>query len=234
VRLELEGAVGDRRFLLVDENGCLYNAKRHGPLVGVQARFDPGANTLELRFPDGAVVAGEVATDGAVDTTYYGSSQVADAVVGPWSDALSSFAGAAIRLVRPRDFRATDRGSDGGVSLVSTAALDVLGEHAGCDTVDGRRFRMLFGVDGIGPHAEERWLGSRVRIGEAVAQLHGNVGRCAVTTQHPDTGVADLDTLKTIKSYRDHVPTSEPLPFGVYGEVVEPGTVRLGDEIVPL
>jgi uncharacterized protein YcbX len=231
VRLEREGAAGDRRFLLVDENGCLFNAKRHGPLLSVQAHYDAAENTLELRFPDGAVVAGEVATDGPVDTVYYGNPQRADALVGPWSDALSAFAGSTIRVVRPRGFRATDRGSGGGVSLVSTAALDVLGGHAGCGSVDGRRFRMLFGVDGIGAHTEEGWLGGRVRIGEAVAQLHGNVGRCAVTTQHPDTGIPDLDTLKTIGAYRSDVPTSEPLPFGVWGEVVEPGTVRLGDPV---
>jgi uncharacterized protein YcbX len=93
---------------------------------------------------------------------------------------------------------------------------------------------MLFGVDGVAAHAEDEWVGRRVRIGEAVALLHGNVGRCVVTTQHPDTGIRDLDTLRTLKDYRGDVATTERLPFGVYGEVVEPGTVRLGDEIVPL
>ena len=232
--MELEGAVGDRRFFLVDEDGRLFNAERHGPLVGVQARFDHETDSLELRFPDGDVVSGEVVTDGTIDTRLFGGSVVAERVVGPWAQAVSSFAGRRVFLVRPREFHATDRGSRGGVSLVSTAALDALGKEAGSGPVDGRRFRMLFGVDGIEPHAEDAWVGGRVRIGEAVAQLHGNVGRCVITTQHPDTGVRDLDTLRVIKDYRGEAPTTERLPFGVWGEVVEPGTVRLGDDVVPV
>ena len=234
MRLELAGAAGDRRFFLVDADGRLFNAERLGPLVGVQARYDDAGNTLELRFPDGEVVRAEVSTDGAVETRLFGGPLVADRVVGPWADALSSFAGRDVLLVRPRDYHATDRGSRGGVSLVSTAALAALAAEAGSSPVDGRRFRMLFGVDGTEPHAEDAWVGGRVRIGDAVAQLHGNVGRCVITTQHPDTGVRDLDTLRTLKDYRGELPTTERLPFGVWGEVVEPGTVRLGDPVEPL
>ena len=49
--------------------------------------------------------------------------------------------------------------------------------------------------------------------------------------QDPDTGVPDLDTLATLKAYRDDVPTTEPLPFGVHASVLEPGRVRIGDEV---
>ena len=69
------------------------------------------------------------------------------------------------------------------------------------------------------------------RLGGAVVVPRGNIGRCAVTTQNPDTGVRDLDTLAALKSYRDTTPTTEPLPFGVWGEVAEPGSVRVGDPI---
>jgi uncharacterized protein len=232
VQLDLEGAAGNRLFYLVDDDGRLYNAERHGPLVGIEARYDAGANTLALRFPDGTTVDGEVATDGTVETRRGSGPQLADAVVGPWSEALSAFTGRPVRLVRPHG-PATDRGSRGGISLVSTAALHALGAEAGCDGVDGRRFRMLFGVDGIAAHAEDAWVGRRVRIGEAIALLHGNVGRCVVTTQDPDTGIRDLDTLRTIKDYRGEVATTERLPFGVYGEVVEPGIVRVGAAVEP-
>ena len=63
--------------------------------------------------------------------------------------------------------------------------------------------------------------------------LRGNVGRCAVTTQNPETGVPDLDTLRVLGTYRGEVETSEPLPFGVWGEILEPGRVRLGDTVKP-
>ena len=96
----------------------------------------------------------------------------------------------------------------------------------GVDAVDGRRFRMNFGVDGIEPHAEDGWLGRRVAVGEAVVVPQGNVGRCVVTTQNPDTGRTDLDTLKALAAYRGDVETTEPLPFGVHAAVAEPGRVR--------
>jgi len=57
------------------------------------------------------------------------------------------------------------------------------------------------------------------------------VGRCAVTTRDPDTGIRDLDTLDVIAGYRGDVPTREPLPFGVWCEVVKPGPVALGDPV---
>ena len=92
---------------------------------------------------------------------------------------------------------------------------------------------MLFGVDGLAPHEEDGWLGRRVHVGSAVVEPRGNVGRCAVTTLDPDTGVSDLDTLRVLGAYRGEVPTTEPLPFGVWGEVVEPGRVRLRDSVEP-
>ena len=61
---------------------------------------------------------------------------------------------------------------------------------------------MLFEIDGFEPHAEDEWIRRRIRIGEAVVTLRGDVGRCAITTQNPDTGVPDFDTLRTIEAYR--------------------------------
>ncbi len=101
-------------------------------------------------------------------------------------------------------------------------------------SLDGRRFRMNFGIDGVPPHAEDGWLGRRVALGEAVVIPQGNVGRCVVTTQSPSSGQTDLDTLKALAAYRRDVETTEPLPFGVHAAVVEPGRVRVGDLVEPL
>jgi len=98
--------------------------------------------------------------------------------------------------------------------------------------VDPRRFRMLLDLDACEPHEEDRWIGSRVRVGGAVLRVAGNVGRCVVTTQNPDTGEVDLDTLRAIRAYRDI--EEERIPFGVYADVEESGVVRVGDSVEPL
>jgi uncharacterized protein YcbX len=62
--------------------------------------------------------------------------------------------------------------------------------------------------------------------------FNGDVGRCVVTSRHPDTGEIDLPTLTVLAGYRpDGV--SEPLPFGIYGSVTTPGRVRVGDAVAP-
>ena len=90
---------------------------------------------------------------------------------------------------------------------------------------------MTLGVDGISAHAEEAWLGRRVAVGETVLVPRGNVGRCRVTKLDPEAGVVDLETLDVIAEYRADVETTEPLPFGVWCEVVEPGRVAVGDPV---
>ena len=76
---------------------------------------------------------------------------------------------------------------------------------------------------------EDEWVGRRVRVGDAEIAINGHVGRCLITSRHPESGVIDLPTLDLIRGYRGDVPTTEPLPFGVYGEVSRPGAVRVGD-----
>ena len=91
---------------------------------------------------------------------------------------------------------------------------------------------MLFEVDGIDAHGEDAWIGHSVRVGEALVAVTGDVGRCVVTTRDPETGQLDLDTLRVLAGYRREGVT-EPLPLGVYGNVLEPGRVRVGDTVAP-
>ena len=90
---------------------------------------------------------------------------------------------------------------------------------------------MNFGIEGLEPHEEDTWLRRKVRVGEAVVIPYGNVGRCVITTQNPDTAVSDLDTLKALAAYRRDVETTEPLPFGVHAAVAQTGRVRVGDPV---
>ena len=118
---------------------------------------------------------------------------------------------------------AVDRGAGGTASLISRASLDRLAMVAEADSIDARRFRMLIEVDGVAAHAEDAWVGRRVRVGEAVVRFEGHVGRCLITSRDADTGTVDLPTLELLESYRKEFSSTEPLPFGIYGRVAVPG-----------
>jgi uncharacterized protein YcbX len=234
VELEPNGVRGNRRFWLLDGDGRLFNNKRNGPMVQIRPSWDEDTGVLALDFPDGTRVEGPVELGEAVAAEMYGDPLPSYRVIGPWEQAISDFVGKPLTLLYADD-HAVDRGYRGGsVSLVSRASLERLREEGGREgAVDGRRFRMLFEIDGVPAHAEDDWLGTQVRVGAATIVLNGDVGRCAVTTHDPDTGVADFDTLKTLAAYRREG-RNEPLPFGVYGSVVVPGRVRVGDAVEPL
>ena len=232
VTLDATGVRANRRFHIVDADGRRYNQIRNGELVRIKPEYDPEVERLTLRFPDGTVADGTVAPGEKVTTDFYGRPVPGNLVVGPWSEALSSWAGRALRLVQSPPGLAVDRGR-GHVSLVSTASLAELGRQGRQDAaIDGRRFRMLFELGGCEPHEEDGWINRHLRIGEALIYVRNDVGRCAITTQNPETGVPDFDTLRTISAYRDLTENEagrKHIPFGVFGEVVEPGRVTLGD-----
>jgi MOSC domain-containing protein len=167
-----------------------------------------------------------------VTTSFYGRPVTGRVVIGPLSEALSTVAGADLRLVEAeRSGDGLDRGDTGAVTLLGTGSLGRLAREAGVEVVDQRRFRMLVGVEGVEPHAEDAWIGRQVTVGAAVVQPTGNVGRCAVTTLSPETGIADLPTLKVLTGYRGVIETTEPLPFGIAARVVRPGRVSVGDAV---
>jgi uncharacterized protein YcbX len=224
------GVRGDRRFYLVTGRGRLVSNKDHGPLQLVRADYDEGEDVLSLRLPDGGEIAAPVERGEVVETTFHRQPRRARLVVGPWADALSTLTGEPLRIVEP-ELPAPDRGRGGAATLLATASLDRIGRQLGVAGVDHRRFRMNFGVEGVGAHEEDGWRGRRVRVGEAVVIPQGHVGRCVITTQNPDTGRTDLDTLKALAAYRSTLDTTEPLPFGVHAAVAEPGRVRVGDAV---
>jgi uncharacterized protein len=227
------GITGDREFFLVDENDRLVNSKGLGGLQQIIPGYNREASSLTLAFPDGTTISHEVGFDGSLGANFWGITVDVRVVVGPWSEAISDFAGRDLRLVGGSG-PAPDRRRSGAATLLGTGSLQALARTLAVDEVDQRRFRMNFGIDGLGEHGEDEWLGRRVRLGEAVVVPQGNVGRCAVTTQNPDTGEPDLDTLKALAAYRRVTESTEPLPFGVYAAVAQPGLVRTGDTVEPV
>jgi len=230
------GIPGDRAFFLIDASRTMVNGKRLGALVTVVADHDAAAGRLSLRFPDGREVAGEVELDDPIPVRFYRMTLQARPLRGELSAALSEHAGTPLQLVAaPSERAGVDRGRDGAVTLLSTASLARLQAAAdAAEPVDARRFRMTFGIAGVGePHAEDGWRD--VRIGEVLVRVCGNVGRCAATTRNADTGVVDFETLHHLAGYRQAgIATTEPLPFGVHARVLQPGRVRTGDPVEPL
>ena len=232
VELTREGVVEDRRFFLVDDRGRMVNGKQLGTLNEIVGDYDHAARMLALTFPDGSRVANAVEPGEEVATRFYSRPAPAHELRGGFSRALSDHVGRAVRLVEGVDRGGVDRGRGGAVSLVSLASLGALARVAGGGDIDARRFRMLVIVDGLDePHEEDTWVGQDLRVGEARVRVRGHVGRCNITHRHPETGDADLQTLDLLRQYRAKLDTTEPLAFGVYGEVREPGRVAVGDAV---
>ncbi len=231
VELTRDGVVENRRFYVADRRGRRFGNLQNGWLVRIRAEYDPAAEHLRIRFPDGQEVEGAADVLGdPVKTDFYGRRVEGHVVVGRWNDLLSELAGEPVRLVRP--LRAGDACDVEVATLLSEASLDRLARELDA-SVDGRRFRMLFTLEDCEPHEEDLWAGREFRLGEASIRVGGPVPRCAVTTQNPESGEPNLDTLRGIKRYRG-LREGKKIDFGVYADVLEPGTVRVGDRLEPV
>ena len=235
------GVVTDRRFYLVDDQGRLVDRLRASQLCRVFSETDADGGWLRLTFPDGRAVEGDVRLDEPVRTDIYNREAIGHVVGGPWAAALEPFAGRPVLLVRcdmpgGTRVRAGETQVRNQVSLVSDGSLAELARQLGVERVDGRRFRMLIELEGADAHEEDGWIGSEVAIGSAVVSITKPDARCAITTQDPDTGERDLDTLRTILRYRGFR-ADDPehkLDFGVLGEVAVPGRIAVGDAVAVL
>jgi uncharacterized protein len=232
IELGADGVAENRRFFLIGPDGERLRSSLTSWPVIVRAHYDAGTERLRMEFPDGTELEGDAAALGEPVHSKAGSLDMTGRVLeGPWEAPLSELAGHAVRLVR------TDRAGTGlnePVTLVSDGSLGRLAQQAGEAAIDSRRFRMLFELAGCEAHEEDAWEGHRFAVGEAVVRVGGPVDRCAVTTRDPDTGERDLDTLRLIKGYRGQRESDGAILFGVYGSVLQPGRVRVGDAFEPL
>ena len=223
------GAVGDRDFYLVDERDAMYSVIKSGAFVGISAHVNDGM--LTLTEGDQVIASGPVQPTEPHDASFFGYKQVPGRFVpGPWDAVLSERAGRSVRLVQA--FQSGGGHDIEPLTFVGRSSLARLSQQAGA-AVDSRRFRMLVEFDGAPAHAEDRWHGRQARIGSAVVEFGGLVPRCAATTRHPESGEIDLQTLKLIGDYRGRQETEfgPSFTFGIYGMVVQPGRISVGDDI---
>jgi uncharacterized protein YcbX len=209
-----QGLAGDRRWALFDL----------GTGFGLTAR----------RVPELLFAAARVRADGGVEVVLPDGTATADDAV------LSAWLGRPVALRRadqhagerlyenPDDVEDEDAGrwdpfeGAGGafhdnasarLSLVSTATLG---------TWDRRRFRPNVLLDGSG---EEQLDGRRVRLGGALLAVGRPLARCVMVTRPQAGGIGrDTGVLRTVHRELDG-------RLAARAVVLEPGTVRVGDEL---
>lgn len=234
IELGSNGVADDRRYSLHTEDGRIFDATKHGPLVQIRASVErvEGRERLVLVMPTGEVLEGDVELGEPVRLDVYDRLFTARPVIGPWADAISAWAGRRLTLFRSE--RLAHEPDRFAVSIVSEASVQELARQGNEGRpVDARRFRMLIEVAGAErPHQEDSWLGREVAIGGAVVRVTKPDARCVITTQDPDTGQRDFPTLHVIRHYRG-LRDGRKLDFGVYADVVRPGRITVGDAISP-
>lgn len=126
-----------------------------------------------------------------------------------------------IRRIRGRGMTDTDYPS---ISLAGLSSLRALSDKAG-QSLDPRRFRVNFWIEGLGPWQEFEWIGREITIGGVTFRAEDRIERCLATAANPETGRRDADTLGALESGWGH------RDFGVYLTAVTSGEVALDDEV---
>ncbi len=226
-----KGIVEDRRFHVIDDRDRLMTQRQIARMVQIQADYRLAPENLSLIFPDGTSIQGPPQTEESVSTFIFGRMVKGNVVAGDFNQALSTFCGANLRLVKSETpGQAQDAYP---ISILSQGSLDQLANQAGLATpLDSRRFRPNFLIHNSTPHEEDTWVGGEVAVGDEVQiSVVSRDPRCAITTHDPNTGQRDMNTLRIILGYR---PDPQAAYFGVYGNVSSPGSVSLGDAVAPL
>lgn len=251
--LDDRGAVGDRRWLLVDPNGLQITARETPVLALVRPRF---ADTPVRTAADGALWLSKAGqSDLYVDVP--ASSSTTKVII--WKDEvdaidagddaaqwLTSAIGRPSRLVRLADFARRplarkyagplpfeDRRvafSDGAPLLIlGQASIDALNEKlalTGGPMMTAARFRPNVLLSNTTPHEEDTW--TRVQIGAVDIGVGSTCMRCVMTTVDPTTAVKGTEPLRTLATYRRE---GGEVIFGMNATHAAPGIIHVGDVV---
>lgn len=213
------GLAGDRRWLVVGDDGAQVTAREHPQLLLVEpaVRADGG---LTVTGPDLPPLAVDVPSGDELVPVRIWRTELVAAPAGPEASAwFSKAVGCPVRLVylddptrrRPNPAFAapTDYVSfaDGyPLLLATTASLARLndwiaeGPRAEEGPLPMTRFRPSVVVDGSVPWAEDGWR--RIRIGAAVFRAVKGCDRCVMTMTDPLTGARGKEPIATLARYR--------------------------------
>jgi uncharacterized protein len=85
------GAVGDRRFLLLDPEGHRFSGEAKASILGITAVYDEVDDSLTMSFPQGSAVSGPAEPSGqAFTVALYDHETNVRVVQGPFAAAVSA------------------------------------------------------------------------------------------------------------------------------------------------
>ncbi|WP_225839644.1 MOSC domain-containing protein [Streptomyces sp. NK08204] len=248
------GLHGDRMAAVLDEAGTVGSAKhprKWGPLLTCRSRMAADL-TITVQLPDGTdLPAGDPHLDARLSALL--GRRVALSATPPEHGGLLERAVPDYRGGIPDSLRATASTDTTGaaitsgsvapgtffdygtVHLVTTATLARLHSAYPAGDFDPRRFRPNLVVDTLGEpgFVEDAWIGIHLRVGEALLRPLVPTPRCVIPTLGQDGLPPDPRIMRTVAS-EHRIPVLDLGRLscvGVYLDVVEPGTVRVGDPV---
>jgi uncharacterized protein len=246
--LDALGLVGDRRFLVVDENNRFLTQRVLPRMALVTTALNANGLTLSAKNAGELVVPLRASGDVALrPVTVWKSEGLQAEDCGDEPAAwLGNFLGVKCRLVRIGDafrrpiVKATARPGDVvtfadaypfmAVSEASLADLNDRLVARGEAALPMDRFRPNFVIAGCSAFAEDTW--PRVRIGEVVLRAGGPCARCPITTTDQLTAERGKEPLRTLATYRRAAADPTDVNFGQnFIHETKSGTLRVGDTI---
>lgn len=231
------GPVGDRRWMIVDDDRRFITQREHPELARVGTRLE--GDKVIINIPDEGEFA-LIASDEELRVLVWRDWVMALTGLPEANSALSRFCRKSVRLMFMPDssFRRVDAGrvdeyrrvgfADGFPFLVTnTASLEELNMRLEAP-VEMRRFRPNIVIEGAGAWEEDHW--QSLSIGNNHLSVVKPCSRCVMTTVDPATGHKDaaLQPLRTLAGYRR---TQEGVIFGQNAIHESPGIIRVGDPV---
>jgi uncharacterized protein YcbX len=233
------GILGDRTFMLVDDDGCFITQRSHARMALIEPRFVERSLVLEAPGRD-ALSVPVLASGQRRLVTVWGDSCAAIDQGDAAAEWATSFLGTRCRLVRMADdfVRPVDRdyavsegdqvGFADGYPFLLTTEESLADLNARMATpLPMNRFRPSIVISGAEPFAEDGWR--RIRIGAIIFAVVKPCARCVVTTTDQSTAERWREPLRTLATYRRV--QGKGVMFGQNLIHESTGVVRVGDRV---
>lgn len=202
--VESRGLAGDRLFALRARDG----------------KFGSGKTTRRFRRLDG-LFGFQASLDGETPVIRFPDGRMLRADGRDIDAALTEALGVAVTLAREDRISHFDNGP---LHIVTSASLDWLKGQLPHSAIDARRFRpnVVVEVAGAGL-VEQTWLNRVLAIGDEISiKVTIPTERCVMIGNPQYELGSDVSIMRTLAQANDE-------RFGVYADVISPGTIRCGD-----